>query len=118
MPETKARRRRREVVIREDGSQLKVTKPPRADVLWYPKHTWTTILVRRTHDLALATEMAEAAWAELAVEGQLVTHRVGWWTTYVSQRVPEAGATDKAGRVVLWCHDSASAASPGIEFRP
>lgn len=61
---TKARRRR-EVITRTDGSTMKPSKPPRADVLWYPRYRWTSVLVRRTHDVDLARELAEQRWAEI-----------------------------------------------------
>lgn len=117
MAET-AQRRRREVVTRADGSTVKPGKPPRADVLWYPRYRWTTVLVRRTHDLELATELATQRWAELDDERPLTAQRIGWWTTYASKTVPASAAEDYRGRVVAWCPDTTHAASPGIEFRP
>ena len=111
-------RRRREVLNRADGSTVKIARPPRADVLWYPRYRWSTVLVRRTWNLDLATELATQRWAEIGEDRPLVATRIGWWTTYASTAVPASAAQDHAGRVVAWCADTDHAASPGIEFRP
>lgn len=126
-------RRRREVVVL-DGREIVQTKPPRADLLRYPRSGWITVLVRRTHDLELARQLAETAWLEhhIAEADQpgvrcailrpppLAHHRVGWWTTSTTRTVPPMGAVDGQERVVVWCEDPARAhsAGPGIEFRP
>jgi transcriptional regulator with XRE-family HTH domain len=68
--------RRREVVHRDDGTPITVTKPPRADVLHYPAHDLTTVLVRRTHDRTVARALAEARWAEL-LAAKLVDQPLG-----------------------------------------
>ncbi len=113
-------RRRREVITREDGSTMRPAKPPRADVLWYPRYRWATVLVRRTHDVDLARELAEQRWAEIGDDRPLTGGmRVGWWRTYATTGpVPSNAAEDQRGRVVQLCTDSDRAASPGIEFRP
>ena len=111
-------RRRREIVTLSDGTERKIAKPPRADVLWYPRYSWPSVLVRRTHDIALATELAHARWADVADDRPLSGSRVGWWTTYASRTVPADAAEDHLGRVVRWCDDTAPGASPGVEFRP
>ncbi len=111
-------RRRRQVVTRSDGARAVQAKPPRADVLWYPRYRWTTILVRRTHDLDLATELAAERWAQLDDDRPLAASRIGWWTTYASRTVPASAAEDQHGRVVRWCSDTTTGAGPGIEFRP
>lgn len=118
--DTATRRRRRErVTRRSDGQVITITKPPRADILWYPAAKLTTVLVRRTHNLELARDLAEARWAQLGTEGPLVSHRVGWFRTFSSTRGPVvAAAEDQHGRVVAWCDDTDHAAGPGIEFRP
>jgi hypothetical protein len=112
-------RRRREIVTRADGTRHKIAKPPRADVLWYPRTSWPSVLVRRTHDLQLAEELALARWAEVADNRPLTGgNRIGWWTTYASKTVPDDAAIDHRNRVVRWCPDTTHGASPGIEFRP
>lgn len=115
---TTATRRRRERVTRSDGTTAVQTRPPRADVLWYPRHRWTTVLVRRTHDLEVARELAEQRWAEIGEPAPLVKYRVGWWRTYGPTECPPEAAQDQHGRVVLWCDDTSPGAGPGIEFRP
>jgi hypothetical protein len=97
---------------------MKPAKPPRADVLWYPRYRWATVLVRRTHDLDLARELAEQRWADTLDDRPLVGSRIGWWTTYVGRTVPASAAEDQAGRIVQICDERARAACPGIEFRP
>lgn len=111
-------RRRREIVTLSDGTQRKIAKPPRADVLWYPRYSWPSILVRRTHNLELATDMAHHRWAQIGDDRPLTGTRIGWWTTYAGHTVPDDAAQDQHGRVVRWCTDTAPGASPGIEFRP
>lgn len=119
-------RRRREVITKSDGSEYRIPKPPRADVLHYPAYDVTTILVRRTHDPELARAMAEDRWAELLavhlVEGELGYEdrcvRVGWWTTVAGRQKHPTQAIDLRGRVVTPCTDLTGAAGPGIEFRP
>lgn len=128
-------RRRREVVVL-DGREIVQTKAPRADLLTYPHaDDLVTVLVRRTHDLEQARDLARQAWiehhvalADVAATGrcaivrppELARHRVGWWTTSTGRAVPARGAVDEQGRVVVWCDDPARAhsAGPGIEFRP
>lgn len=98
-----------------------MVKPPRADVLWYPRYHWSTVLVRRTHDVDLARALAEARWAETGDERPLVASRIGWWRTYGhsgSTRMPASAAEDHRGRVVEWCDPDVPGAGPGIEFRP
>ena len=114
------RRRRRERVLRSDGVEVVQTKAPRADVLWYPCCSWATVLVRRTHDLVLATALAAERWDEVGADEPLVKSRVGWWRTYSTPagHVPAGAATDQHGRVVQWCDDGDHSAGPGIEFRP
>jgi hypothetical protein len=118
--------RRREVVHRDDGTPITVTKPPRADVLHYPAHDLTTVLVRRTHDRTVARALAEARWAEL-LAAKLVDQplgaedrsvRVGWWTTRGGHQRDPAQAVDEWGRLVTACADTATSAGPGVEFRP
>lgn len=112
-------RRRREVLTKSDGTTVTITKSPRADVLWYPRYHWATVLVRRTHDLDTARALAEQRWAEIGDERPLTASRIGWWQTYASKAGPPASAAeDQIGRVVAWCDDTARAAGPGIEFRP
>ncbi len=116
-------RRPRERITRPDGSVAVQAQRPRADVLWYPRYTWTSILVRRTHDVELARELAEARWAELAQDRPLSpVFRRGWWRTYASPTGPPAGgAEDALGRVVVWCRPGdpfPNGAGPGVEFRP
>lgn len=114
-------RRTRERVIRSDGVEVVQTKPPRADILHYPTSGWTTVLVRRTHNLELARRLAEERWALLPDMPPLdpEVHRVGWWQTYGTTRAPVKGqALDQAGRLVRPCEDSDHGAGPGIEFRP
>lgn len=126
--------RRREIVTRADGTTVRIAKPPRADLLWYPHHRLTTVLVRRTHDLDVAQRLAEQRWTEHSVDRALrrstgrclvvtapplARHRVGWWSTTASPRaVPRDAAQDQHGRVVEACGDRSGGASPGIEFRP
>lgn len=113
-------RQPRQRVTRADGSVAVQTKRPRADVLYYPRHRWATVLVRRTHDVELARELAEARWAEIGEDAPLVHHRIGWWATYASSDpVPTDAAEDQHGRVVRWTRDDREhAAGPGVEFRP
>lgn len=112
-------RTRRQVVHRADGTPIVQHKPPRADLLWYPRYRWRSVLVRRTHDLELARELAEARWAEVDDDRPLVATRVGWWQTFESTgRIPASAAEDEHGRVVQFCVDTAHYAGPGIEFRP
>ncbi len=115
-----ATRRRRERVTRADGSVTVQTKPPRADVLWYPQHRLVTVLVRRTHDVDLALDLAVARWAEIGETALLLRHRAGWWLTYASSEpIPLDAATDQHDRVVRWTdNDRGFAAGPGVEFRP
>ena len=111
-------RARRQVVLRADGTRAVQTKPPRADVLWYPRYRWASVLVRRTHDLDLARQLAEIRWAQIDTR-PLVATRIGWWRTYVSTQVPASAAVDQLDRVVLFTtDDTAQGAGPGIEFRP
>ncbi|GAA1401895.1 hypothetical protein GCM10009613_60990 [Pseudonocardia kongjuensis] len=114
---TASTRRRRERVPRSDGSVAVQTKPPRADILTYA-NGWPTVLVRRTHDVETARELAAARWAETGDERPLAHHRVGWWRTTMTSRRPDGAATDEQGRVVQWCEDAEHAAGPGVEFRP
>lgn len=117
--ESRPRRRRRERVVRSDGVEVVQTKPPRADVLWYPGNSWATVLVRRTHDPALAAALAEERWNEIGSDAPLTTSRVGWWRTYsTTGDVPAGAAVDHHGRIVQWCDDRQHSAGPGIEFRP
>lgn len=118
-----ARRSQRERITRPDGTVATQSKAPRADVLWYPRYRWTSVLVRRTHDVELARELAEARWAQLAQDRPLsAVLRRGWWRTYASPAgPPPGGAEDAQGRVVLWCRPDdplPGAAGPGVEFRP
>ncbi|ALE77693.1 hypothetical protein WY02_03665 [Pseudonocardia sp. AL041005-10] len=78
------------------------------------------MLVRRTHDVELARELAEARWAEIGETAPLVHHRIGWWATYASSEpAPTDAAEDQHGRVVRWTRDDREhAAGPGVEFRP
>jgi hypothetical protein len=120
---TGTRRRTRERIERPDGTRAVQSKPPRADVLWYPRYSWTSVLVRRTHDVELARELAEARWAEVADERPLSpVFRRGWWQTYASTSGPPAGgAEDARRRVVVWCRPEVAlppAAGAGVEFRP
>lgn len=110
----------RQRIRRPDGTEVVQTKPPRADVLWYPRYHWATILVRRTHDVDLARELAEARWAELGDDRPLVGVRIGWWRTYghADGHMPASAAEDHRGRIVAWCADTETAAGPGVEFRP
>ena len=107
-PLTSPARRRRERITRPDDTVAVQTKAPRADVLWYPRYRWTTVLVRRTHDVELARELAEQRWAQLDDERPLsAVFRRGWWRTYHSTAgPPPSGAEDAHGRVVLWCRPS------------
>ena len=119
MVTTTATRTRRQVVVRSDGSRVVQSRPPRADVLWYPRYRWASVLVRRTHDLDLARELAQARWVSTGDDRPLVATRIGWWRTYVSREVPASAAVDQLDRVVLWTSDDAvPGAGPGIEFRP
>ena len=79
-----------------------------------------TVLVRRTHDVTLALELARQLWRERDLPGVLDQQRVGWWWTSTASTVPPRGAVDEQGRVVVWCDDPTKvhAAGPGIEFRP
>ena len=118
-----AERRRRERIARPDGTVAVQTKAPRADVLWYPRYQWTSVLVRRTHDVELARRLAEERWREVADERPLSpVFRRGWWRTYASPSGPPAGgAEDALGRVVVWCRaedELPHGAGPGVEFRP
>lgn len=116
---TRAPRQPRQVVKRPDGTEVVLRKPPRADVLWYPRNRWPTVLVRRTHDLELARQLAEERWAEVADDRPLVGTRIGWWRTYASTAGPPPDAAEDAlGRVVQWCPDARAPAGPGVEFRP
>lgn len=113
-------RYRRQRVTRADGTVAVQTKPPRADVLWYPRLGYPTVLVRRTHDVELARAMAERRWIE-AGDGRPLADvvRVGWWQTYSSTEIPADAAEDSAGRAVRFTRDDrARAAGPGVEFRP
>lgn len=113
-------RRARERVARSDGTVVVQTKPPRADVLWYPRLRWPTVLVRRTHDVELARQLAEERWADVDDSRPLTGGmRVGWWRTYASSGgVPGDAAEDFRGRVVQACRDDAHGAGAGVEFRP
>lgn len=100
---------------------------PRADVLWYPRYGWPSVLVRRTHDLDLARALAEACWVERDVDERPLTGatRVGWWRTYPepSRGMPAGAALDKDGRVVEWVRPGPGGTLPhdagaGVEFRP
>lgn len=113
-------RRKLERLTRSDGKIVVIRKAIRVDVLWYPRTQWPSVLVRRTHDIEVARELAEVRWAELA-DGRPLTggSRVGWWRTYAPIRsVPDDAAEDAQGRVVQWCRDTDHAAGPGVEFRP
>ena len=112
-------RGRRQVVTRSDGTCAVQSKAVRADVLWYPHHRWLSVLVRRTHDLDLARELAVQRWAEIGETAPFVAQRTGWWRTFSSTEVPPDAAEDQRGRVVLWTTDDrAPGAGPGVEFRP
>lgn len=113
----------RQVVRRSDGTEVVQHRPPRAHLLWYPRYRWWSVLVRRTHDLDLARQLADAKWAETPdriTRGRTLTAtRVGWWQTFESPgRTPASAAEDEQGRVVQWAIDTALGAGPGIEFRP
>jgi hypothetical protein len=97
-----------------------MAKPPRPDVLWYPRYSWASVLVRRTHDVTLARALAELCWAEHDDDRPLVASRVGWWRTYPASAVtmPAAAAEDRLGRIVEWCAAADRGAGPGVEFRP
>lgn len=113
-------RRTRERVTRPDGTVSVMTKPPRADLLHYPRHGLVTVLVRRTHDLELARRLAQEKWAEVGQDaevGPLVHHRVGWWETYFGTFTPQGAAVDERGRVVATCPWERHGSSPGIEWR-
>lgn len=105
---------------------MKIKGHPRADVLHYPAADLTTVLVRRTHDLAIARPLAEQRWAELVdqglVEGALGYAerciRVGWWTTHTGRLRDDHQAVDDQHRVITACADTAPGAGPGIEYRP
>lgn len=121
------RRRRREVVTRADGTQHKITGLPRADVLHYPASNLTTVLVRRTHDVAAARVLADERWAQLRADGLVDDElgvdpdrcvRVGWWTTVPGRRTHDRQAVDMQGRLVTACWDKDTGAGPGVEFRP
>lgn len=115
----RTRRKREQVRRRSDGRMVTITKPPRADILWYPAARLTTVLVRRTHNLNLARQLADERWAALGTEAPLTSWRTGWWRTYSTSKGPVAqAAEDQHGRVVQWCTDTEHAAGPGIEFRP
>lgn len=113
-----APRRTRQRVRRADGTEIVQLKPPRADVLWYPRYTWASVLVRRTHDLDLARELAQARWAEIGDDRPLIVSRVGWWRTYAARTIPADAAEDQLGRVVQFCRDDTAGAGAGVEFRP
>lgn len=110
----------RERVRRSDGTIAVQTKKPRADVLWYPRYSWASVLVRRTHDIDLARDLAEQRWAELGDDRPLVGVRIGWWRTYghADGRMPASAAEDHRRRIVAWCEDTDPNAGPGVEFRP
>jgi hypothetical protein len=118
-------RRARERTIRPDGQVAVQGKRPRADVLWYPRYGWPSVLVRRTHDLDLARELALECWAAQVVDERPLAGavRTGWWRTYPepSTGVPAAAALDKGGRVVEWIRPGTPlphGAGAGVEFRP
>lgn len=113
-------RQPRQVVRRDDGSPAVQGRPPRADVLYYPRFGWTTVLVRRTHDLVVAEELAVLRWALAGLDDvALTSRRVGWWRTWATTGpVPDDAAVDWRGRVVQRCGSDVHAAGPGIEFRP
>ncbi|MBN9791277.1 hypothetical protein DMP17_22100 [Pseudonocardia sp. TMWB2A] len=112
-------RYRRQRVTRADGSVAVQSKPPRADVLYHPRTGWTTVLVRRTHDIELARAMAERRWQDVADDRPLAQAcRVGWWRTTGRARLVDA-AEDASGRGVMFTrNDRDPAAGPGVEFRP
>ncbi|QYN41118.1 hypothetical protein K1T35_48130 (plasmid) [Pseudonocardia sp. DSM 110487] len=120
------RRRSRQVVVRPDGTKVVQAKAPRADLLWYPHERVVTVLVRRTHDLELARQLANERWSATPPQQRgtsrlLSRHRTGWWTTTDGLKaVPPRAAVDEQHRVIRWCSDpgTARAAGPGIEFRP
>lgn len=94
-----------------------ITKPPRADVLVYPGTKWSTVLVRRTHDVDAARELATAAWRAAGKAGDLTRHRIGWWSTTIGPSRPVKGAGyDEQHRVVRVCTEEAPNASPGVEW--
>jgi hypothetical protein len=131
-------RRPPHVVIRPDGTPAVQAKAPRADLLRYPHlRGQVTVLVRRTHDVDLARELAQARWLEYVIAqaagsgvrcaivrpAPLGRHRVGWWLTSITaagprRPVPRRGAVDEQGRVVVWCEDPLAvyAPGPGVEF--
>jgi hypothetical protein len=119
-------RRARERITRPDGTEAVQTKPPRADLLWYPHEHAVTVLVRRTHDLEVARQLAAERWEAATPEQRgttrpLAQHRQGWWTTTPGLKdVPRRAAVDEQHRIIRWCEDPAAvhAAGPGIEFRP
>lgn len=119
-------RRRRLEVVQRAGQPHKITGHPRADVLHYPAVGLTTVLVRRTHDPAIARPLAEDRWAELVdqglVEGDLGYGdgcvRVGWWTTHTGRLREDHQAVDDQHRVITASADTAPGAGPGIEYRP
>ena len=102
-----------------------MTQPPRADVLWYPRHRWPTVLVRRTHDVAAARALAEQRWAQVRHQyGDAPLsdrHRIGWWIiTPRAASTSAAGALDQYGRAVVLVTDPDTTpnAGAGVEFRP
>lgn len=126
----------RQVAKRPDGTEVVQDEPPRADLLRYPGTPLVTVLVRRTHDVDLARELAAARWTEHLVDAAIARsngrclvvggpalgpHRTGWWTTsQPGAPVPPRGAVDERRRAVVWCEDPARAhaAGAGVEFRP
>ena len=113
-------RYRRQRVTRSDGSVAVQAKPPRADVLYYPRVDFPSVLVRRTHDVDMARAMAERRWQTVPDDRPLAAAcRVGWWRTFgTAERHPDA-AEDTQGRAVVWTRDDrAPGVGPGVEFRP
>ena len=121
-------RRTRQGVVDSAGVEHVQAKPPRVDVLHYPAHDVTTVLVRRTHDLALARQLAEDRWAELERDG-LVDQplglderavRVGWWQTLqINPRNRlDSDAVDDQHRTIRPCLDTAPGGGAGVEHRP
>jgi len=116
-------RQARERIVMPDGREVVQTDRPRADLLRYPHlGDEVTVLVRRTHDEALARRLAEDRWREHADPRPLGPSRRGWWSTTPSRastRIDRRAAVDEQGRIVEWLDPArlGHAAGAGVEFR-